>query len=129
MLRTQSMRIGQFNPRGICICHQAKFLIRPNAFALSNLWPLSLFSLLYNAIEAPIAFLGPLQNLLSLLCEVGLAAVADNVFEEDRLPGLLVLLPLPGFFSLGFLQGHLYFGCLGKLLGEDGLGDASPQAE
>lgn len=85
-------------------------------------WPFSYA--LYNTLEAPIALLGPLQSLLSLFRKIGLAAVADDVLEKEGLPCLLVLLSLPGLFSLGFFQGHLDFGCLGELLGEDSVGDA-----
>lgn len=126
------MRIGQ-STRVVYV-----YVIMPNSSSVQICCPYPTFgrslsfsfpNALYNAVEAPVALLGPIQNLLSLLREVGLAAVTDDVFEEDGLPGLIVLLPLPGLLSLGLLQGHLYFGCLGKLLGEDSLGDASPQAE
>jgi hypothetical protein len=95
------------------------------AFSLSHLYP-SPHLFLQNSLKVPFALLGKTQNLFSLLSEVGLAAVANNVLKEDRLPRLLVLLSLSGLFSLSLFEGDLDLGCLGVLLGENGLGDATP---
>lgn len=101
-------------------------------YAVSNLClpPPSLpLCYLQNALKIPFALLSKTQNLPSFLSEIGLTAVADDVFKEDRLPCLLVLLTLSGLFSLGLLEGDLDLGCLGVLLGQNGFGDARPQAK
>lgn len=67
--------------------------------------------------------------MLSLVCQVWLTAIADNVFEKHGSPDLVVLLALSDFLALLFFQLDFEFGCFGVLLGVDGFGDASPEGE
>lgn len=82
-----------------------------------------------DVLEGPLALLGPLEDLAALFGEVGLAAVAGDVLEEDGLEGGLVGLALAGLFTLGLLELDLDLGGLAELFGKDGVGHAAPELE
>lgn len=82
-----------------------------------------------DVLEGPLALLGSLEDLAALFGEVGLAAVAGDVLEEDGLEGGLVGLALAGLFTLGLLELDLDLGGLAELFGEDCVGHAAPEFE
>lgn len=82
-----------------------------------------------NAFQIPLPLLCAVEHLLALGGEVGTAAVAGDVFEEDGLEGLTGALALAGLFALRLLELELDVGGLAVLLGVDGVGDARPEAQ
>lgn len=80
-----------------------------------------------NAFKRPVSFLSSLQCLLALLGEIGLAAVADSVFEKNGFPFLAGAFTLSGFDSLSFLKLLLDVSGLGVLFVHDGRRDTAPE--
>lgn len=81
------------------------------------------------AVQLPLTLLRPLQDLPSLVGELGLAAVAGDVGKKDGLEGGAFLLALAGQFALGLLELNLDIRGLGELLVVDSLGDVRPEIE
>lgn len=82
-----------------------------------------------NTFHGPFGILRTLKHSSSLLGQVWLASVSDDVLKVDGLPGFLVLFSLAGFFALLFFEVDFDFGGFGVLFGEDGFGDAAPEGE
>lgn len=86
-------------------------------------------AVLHNALERPLTLLGSVEDLPTLVGQVGLAVVTRDMLEEHRLPCLLVGLTLAGLLALSFFQLDLHLRGLAELFGVDSICDATPKGQ